>query len=366
MNHPLYDAVIIGGGFFGCSIAVHFAEQGKKVLLLEKEDDLLQHASYNNQARVHNGYHYPRSVLTALRSRVNFPQFVADYAECIDSDFDKYYAVSSAFSKVTGQQYYQFCQRIGADISPAPDSVVSLFNPNLIESVFTVKEYAFNAVKLKERLQRQIKKHGIATILSCTVDKVTQGKDDTVVVNYHTNTEEKTVEATEVFNCTYSHINTLNEASNLPIIPLKHELTEMALIEVPEELQHMGVTVMCGPFFSFMPFPARGLHTLSHVRYTPHTSWEDKGTVGERQESHTASAFPTMLRDVERYLPLLGKSRYDSSLWEVKTVLPFTEGDDARPILYKRNHGLKNYTCIMGGKIDNIYDILQELTVSHA
>ena len=28
--------------------------------------DLMQRASYANQARVHNGYHYPRSLLTAL------------------------------------------------------------------------------------------------------------------------------------------------------------------------------------------------------------------------------------------------------------------------------------------------------------
>jgi hypothetical protein len=49
----------------------------------------------------------------------------------------------------------------------------------------------------------------------------------------------------------------------------------MALVEVPEPVRGLGITVMCGPFFSVMPFPPRGLHTLSHVRYTPHEAWSD-------------------------------------------------------------------------------------------
>ena len=55
------DAVVIGGGFYGASIAIYLAKNRglKKVVLVEKEKKLLTRASYNNQARVHNGYHYP-------------------------------------------------------------------------------------------------------------------------------------------------------------------------------------------------------------------------------------------------------------------------------------------------------------------
>ena len=68
-----------------------------------------------------------------------------------------------------------------------------------------------------------------------------------------------------------------------------------------------------------------------------------------------------MIRDAQRYLPCLGKSRYVDSLFEVKTVLVKNEADDGRPILFRQNHGIKNFSIIMGGKIDNIYDILQML-----
>jgi glycine/D-amino acid oxidase-like deaminating enzyme len=49
---------VIGGGFYGCAIAVFLAECGGAVTLLEAHDDLLLRASYNNQARLHGGYHY--------------------------------------------------------------------------------------------------------------------------------------------------------------------------------------------------------------------------------------------------------------------------------------------------------------------
>ncbi len=68
-----------------------------------------------------------------------------------------------------------------------------------------------------------------------------------------------------------------------------------------------------------------------------------------------------MIRDAARYLPCLRKCRYRDSLWEIKTVLPRSDMDDSRPILFNRDHGLKNLTCVMGGKIDNVYDAISEL-----
>src|SRR5262245_4941938 len=98
--HDEADVAVIGGGFYGCAIAAHLRRRLPRVVLFEKEADLLQRASLRNQARVHNGYHYPRSLLTALRSHVNFARFVRDYRDCIDDRFDKYYAVARHLSKV--------------------------------------------------------------------------------------------------------------------------------------------------------------------------------------------------------------------------------------------------------------------------
>ena len=60
----------------------------------------------------------------------------------------------------------------------------------------------------------------------------------------------------------------------------------------------------------------------------------------------------------ERYLPCMVDCDYEDSLWEVRTVLPMSEYDDSRPILYVEDCGLKGLTCILGAKIDNIYDMI--------
>jgi len=152
----------------------------------------------------------------------------------------------------------------------------------------------------------------------------------------------------------------------LPIVPLKHELTELALVEPPSALSRAAVTVMCGPFFSMLPYPARRLHTLSHVRYTPHASWQDSvdGPYVDpdvRLAQHSRhSHFPHMVRDAARYVPAMRECRQVESLWEVKTVLPRSEVDDSRPILFSHNHGMPGFHCVIGSKMDNVYDMLQQ------
>ena len=64
-----------------------------------------------------------------------------------------------------------------------------------------------------------------------------------------------------------------------------------------------------------------------------------------------------MIKDAARYVPALARSRYVESLWEVKTLLPRSEVDDSRPILFKLLEDAPNVICILGGKIDNVFDI---------
>lgn len=360
------DVAIVGGGFFGCMIGQHLARRGRSVVLLEAGDRLLRRASYNNQARVHNGYHYPRSVLTARRSYANFPRFMADYADCVDEGFAKYYAIARTFSKVTAPQFRIFFEKIGAPIGPAPEAVRALFDPQHIEDVFAVRECAFDADRLASRMSRELLEAGVEVRFGWEVGRLDRGGDGGIRLSCGSPEGSALISAGQVFNCTYSRLNHILSASGLPVIPLKHELTEMALIDPPEVLKGLGITVMCGPFFSAMPFPPRGLHTLSHVRYTPHEAWSDSGASTRDPYEHLnrvgrRSHFPSMVRDSARYVPRLAESRYVDSLWEVKTVLPASEADDSRPILMRTNHGLPGLHCVLGAKIDNIYDALDEV-----
>jgi glycine/D-amino acid oxidase-like deaminating enzyme len=362
-------AVVIGGGFFGMFIAEHLALNGNKVFIVEKEADFMTRASYANQARVHNGYHYPRSILTASRSQVAFPRFVNEFRSCIDDTFEKYYMIAKVLGKVTAKQFEQFCNRIGAPCEPAPSRITRLTNPDLIEAVYLTTEYAFDAVKLREAMKERLDRAGVVAITDTLVDNVYAARDKRLMVSVVRNDGSRgELEGMDnVFNCTYSMINFINRKSGISLVPLKHELTEICLVEMPSPLRDCGVTVMCGPFFSFLPFPSKHCHSFTHVRYTPHYSWVD-GDAASYIDAHRhcrdtvrPSAWNTMWRDAKRYIPLLEQVRYLDSIWEVKTILPRSESDDSRPILFKANYGIEGFHCVMGGKIDNAYDAVKEI-----
>lgn len=361
-----FDAVVIGGGFYGACLALLLRRLYPRVLLAEKEDDLLQRASYINQARVHTGFHYPRNIVTAYRSLVNFPRFTADFRHAIMRDFTKVYAVARLNSKINAHRFYEMFRRMKAPIEPAPAHLTALFNPELIERVFLVREYAFDASVLKDILRARLEAEGVEIRTGTCILGVRQGTGEGLEMDAETGGQRFRIAATHAFNCTYSLINVLLHASGLPLLPLKHEITEMALVRPPETLRSLGVTVMDGPFFSTMPFPALGLHSLSHVRYTPHRGWTDEAPPLDGHELLRAappvSKARHMINDAARYLPALGGVRPEGSLFEVKTVLLASEQDDARPILFRKDYGgLKGFHVAMGGKIDNIYDLLETI-----
>lgn len=359
------DIAVVGGGFFGIYISHYLAEQGFKVKLFEKEAHPMTRASFNNQARVHNGYHYPRSILTAFRSRVSFPKFSKEFESSIDHSFVKYYAIPKSNSKISGRQFQKFCEKIGAHYEDVPSSFKKLLNSRLIDSAFLTHEFAFNAVKLREEMLDRISRSDIEFLFNTEVTNISSAgnKLDIYYLEKNKNIAEKTWAADHVFNCTYSMVNNLAEKLKVPLIPLKHELTEIVLVRPPEEIKKIGITVMDGPFFSTMPFPSTDYHSFSHVRYTPHCDWEDK--LGYYQSAHEilkeekkVSKWRHMQFDAKRFIPILGECEYQDSLWEVKTVLQKSELNDSRPILFKQDHGIKGFHCLLGGKIDNIYDII--------
>lgn len=362
------DAVIIGGGFYGSAIAIYLAKTRglRRVILLEREPELMVRASYNNQARVHNGYHYPRSFTTAFRSRINLPRFVRDWPQAVSQDFIKLYATARRNSKVTAKQFERFCHEIGASIKPAGSDLKRLFDPRLIEDVFLVEEYAFDSTRLAEWAVKELHESGVDIYYSTRALAISRppGKNSLMVAAQSNVGSPSLINCRYVFNCAYSGLNQILGDFPGTKMSLKQEVAEMALMQVPDVLKEIGITVMDGPFFSMMPFPARGLHTLSHVRYTPHFSWNDAQGIDPYKmldEYDRSTRVDRMIRDVGRYLPIALKAKYVDSLFEVKTVLVKNEGDDGRPILYEKHVDLPGCYSVLGGKIDNIYDVLEKL-----
>lgn len=74
----IFDKIIIGAGLYGLYAADFCAKRGERVLVLEYDAQPFMRATYINQARVHMGYHYPRSYATAIKSAHYFNRFNED------------------------------------------------------------------------------------------------------------------------------------------------------------------------------------------------------------------------------------------------------------------------------------------------
>ncbi|MBU2136605.1 MAG: FAD-binding oxidoreductase [Alphaproteobacteria bacterium] len=360
-----YDYVIIGGGFYGCNLALFLRSISSSILLIEAGEELMTRASRVNQARIHTGFHYPRSAVTAVKSMVLHEKFAADYPEAVVSNFQMLYGISRRRSRVNANRFFRTFKSMGSPIEVANTSQSALFDDSMIEAVFNCTEYAFDYRALHRSLADRLDAIGLEVRLGTEVTELEDRSED-VIVRLASGEE---IEASHVFNVTYSQINHVLRAGKLPQALLKHELVEIALIEPPAQLEGYAVTIMDGPFMSTMPYPAEGLYSLTHVRYTPQMSWTDADTSRSPYEV-LASAVPEtrhrhMILDSQRYVPCLADAAWVKSIYDVKTVLLKNEADDGRPILYQRQPRDSRVISIMGGKIDNIYDLFELIRTTH-
>lgn len=352
-NTDKADVIVIGGGLYGCMLALFLRSRVEKVLLVEARETLLSRASYVNQARVHTGFHYPRSFVTARRSLALYRKFCTDFRDAVVDDFQMLYAIPKAGSRVSVRRFGQMFKDMDAPIAPASSAETALFNPATIAGVFRCEEYAFDAVRLRDLVAARMKAAGIRVQTGVEVTAIDANRHP---MRVHT-AGGRTLSAPFVVDATYGQL--AGRGLVKTVAAFKYELAEIALVEPPEPLRKTGITVMDGPFFSFMPFPAEKCHSLTHVRYTPHRAWT--GThfpdLGALPRSHWLH----MQRDAARFVPALADITFKRSLFEVKTVLMRNERDDGRPILMERHGTGKKFVTVMGGKIDNIYDLFDAI-----
>lgn len=361
------DVAVIGGGFYGLRIGAMTASAGRSTALFERELHFLSRASFNNQARVHGGYHYPRSVLTAMRARHLYARFQQEFASAINGEFQHLYAIARHQTKVRAREFAEFCRRIGAPLSPAPRALAAHFDANTVEQSFLAEEAVFDAHTLADLAIANALREGVRCLPGCEVVGLAPGSARRLRLHWRSGANTGTTDADWVVNATYSALNDVLAQSGLTPIPLIHELTEIAIVRPPAALRGCGVTVMDGPFWSCLPFPALGAYSLTHVRYTPHARWrsDDADAASAARvsspQSHGPSSAPLMQRDAERFLPLMREAQHLTSLWETKTVLPRSAGDDSRPILVRQHDDAPGLVSVLGGKIDSVYDVEDEL-----
>ncbi|MDR3599040.1 MAG: FAD-dependent oxidoreductase [Desulfosporosinus sp.] len=361
-----YDRIIIGAGMYGLYAAVKLSEKGLSVLVVDAESEPFQRGSYINQARLHNGYHYPRSYSTAAKSARYFNRFVQDYGDCVHSDLTQIYAVASEYSWTNGKQFQKFCKNLDL----VCDEIIKekYFNPLMVDKAFLTKEYTFDAKSLKEKLLQMSNKCLFA--LGVRIQSIEKYRDEFIFCL--DNGEQYS--SRFILNATYAGTNQIHKLLGYEEFAIKYELSEVIVCQVSDELKNVGLTIMDGPFFSIMPFGKTGHHTITTVARTPHVTCYESLPSFECQKKNTEcspdflqncnkcnfrpqSAFVEMVQIAEKYLRDEIKIEYIESLFTLKPILKASEIDDSRPTIIRKYSEQPYFYTVFSGKLNTMYDL---------
>lgn len=373
-----FDKIIIGAGLYGLYAAAFCAERGQRVLVLEYDDAPFQRATYINQARVHMGYHYPRSLTTAVKSAGYFRRFTEDFGFCIHDKFEQIYATSGKFSWTNAKQFQEFCR--AAEIKCEEVASSKYFKDGMCDGAFLTEEYTYDAKILQKYYEDRLFGNGAVTFLfHARIDKIVKREETYEIVL----ADGKSYETGYVLNATYASVNQIigkvEDASSGgfagEMFQIKYELCEIILCKPSEQLKDIGITVMDGPFFSIMPFGKTGLHSLTAVTFTPHiTSYDARpsfscqnGMEGSCSPENLGncsicpnkpeSAWPYMSHLADKYMKPEYAYTYVESLYSMKPILKSSEVDDSRPTAIRTMSANPTFVSVLSGKINTVYDL---------
>ena len=365
-----FDRIIIGAGLYGLYSALFCAKQGESVFVVEKDPAPFMRATYINQARVHMGYHYPRSLSTAVKSAGYYNRFHEDYGFCIHDQFEQVYATSSQFSWTNADEFVKFCK--DADIFCEEINPGRYFKTGFCDGAFLTREDTYDAMILRDYFVRELGRFEKVTISYSTEIKAIEKLDNHFEMMLGNGDR---VQSEFILNSTYASVNQIQNMLEFEPFKIKYELCEIILCDVTEELKDVGITVMDGPFFSIMPFGKTGLHSLTSVTFTPHdVSYDEtpqfkcqaksEGYCSGRQlgncnecSAKPASAWPYMSSLARKYMKDEYGFTYQKSLFSMKPILKTTEIDDSRPTVIKTFSNEPTFISVLSGKINTVYDL---------
>ncbi len=363
--------IVVGGGLFGVWTSLELARRGQTVTLLEQSSKLMTRASTVNQARLHTGLHYPRSLSTARGALAGYERFRAEFPEAIHR-FHQVYAIARHGSSTTAAGFESFIDRLGVSAERVP--VSNWFNPSLVEAAWTVEEPSFDIEEVHRTLARQLASQPRITVR--TSAKVVRASASPSGVRAEL-ADGESIEGDGLVIATYAGINALRTTLDLEPLPLAHEMAEITIGRVTAPIEGMGFTVMDGQYWSMMPYGHSGRATLTSVGLTPSRrsvglpafpcqerrqgcsplALAECSTCDERPPSsrrHKVQQMSAFLKAGDAFTP-------EKSVWTIKTVLKTAEVDDARPTVVLKEPSRPVWT-VFSGKVSTIFDVEQGLT----
>jgi glycine/D-amino acid oxidase-like deaminating enzyme len=343
---------VVGGGAFGAMAALRLAEGGHAVTLFERQPALMMGASYNNQNRLHLGYHYPRDDETARQCIRGFGRFVKEFGSCVLSGFTNAYFIASEGSRTTPEDFISFCQRLDLEC-PLVD--LETFAPQVrgVEMGVYTSEFVYDSALVRLAITDRLTHSNV---------DIRAGEGVTALAHdgggYRIETPAGAYRFDAVINACYYDINRLTSALGHATKQQQYEYTAVPIIEL-DLPQTTGITIMDGPFMTVLPFGKSGRYLLYHVDHAVIAS-HDGVLMNPAWLDRETAPFATVDREawfaglVERcapFVPAVRNARPVDYLQGPRMVLANNHATDSRPSTITQHE--PGYITIFSGKIDH-------------
>ena len=349
------NIAIVGAGLFGLTTYLVLRKNGFNCTLFDKNKDILLGASTNNLNRVHFGYHYPRDYETAAQSLKGYKSFKKFYKKSIIHNFDNYYFIAKS-SKVGFKKYLKFCVNNKLKFKNLKFKKF-LINTSKIQGSIKVNEpiYDWSEIKkIAKKKLKQIKNNSLKL------------NEEVIEIQYKKKFLLKTPTNQYIFD---QIVDTSYEGSNKiskKISEPKKFIFQQVIVHefTSNNFNKLGLALMDGNFFSFLPKGKTNKHILYHVQHSVLRNriakqFPNDWYFAKISKNKVKSSRYKIMKDIRKYLPGLNV-KFNNKYYVSPRIFPTNlEKSDKR--ISKILKIKKGYFKILSAKVDHSVDIAYEL-----
>lgn len=319
------------------------------VAIIERLPNLLSGTSAATHNRAHLGFHYPRCDRTASECRRGLAFFVERYPEALHDPGDSYYFIERD-SKVSSQQYADFCDRLGLPYERKWPKAPWLRQERLTAS-FRTREPCFNLAVLSRVLIDELRSKGVELLTSHTLTNVKSLQKGRHRVTATNSLNSITVEADIVVNATYALSNNVLATAGLAADRTHYDYhTTEVIVASYAGPKLPAVTVMDGPFMSVMPLAGTKNKVL--IYDVVHSVRHHEEGYSYKAPIVQGTNWDKMREHGRRYFSFIDDLEYVESLW------------GSRPARMGTNHDSRHTRIVAHRAAPGFFSILEGKFIS--
>ncbi len=327
---------IAGGGWYGCHVASAIKERCTQLHLYEKNASLFSEASGNNQYRLHQGLHYPRSSETRHQSRDGYHRFCERYPNFAREVPRNYYLIPKDESLIDFDTYFSIMYSSGIKIKNINLQEIQYLKTEKFEGALQAEEKLILTSKARSYFESHLNTSLIFNERVVSVDQFA----DYIIVNG--------TKYDYFIDATWGALNSASE-------DLVFETTLLLYYEYRGNSEFPAITLMDGQLWALYPTEIPQTFSLSSVPHTPisrHTVKEEAYLALSKVTQQTIKAKTSLMEaQVKAYFPDFNDLfKYLAPQISIKTKLRGKTDNRAASVTRDRRH-----YKIQSGKIDNIF-----------